>query len=226
MNRAFEIVFNDDYLVGINKIAKILVQPSSRKEETTLTSLLQKESGEKIFPCHRLDRETTGLIIYAKSNEIQREITEEFERKEIKKKYAAFIKGRLRKKRGLLEDYIIDREGKIFGEKPKKAQTIYRVLEEFGSWSLIELEPLTGRTNQLRIQLAKIGHPILGEGKYAVRRDFSNIGRLVPGGRAKLKRLALHAFHLSFIHPVSKERVNLNIDLASDMKEFLKHEYL
>jgi len=210
MNRAFSVEFNDDYLIVVNKIAKILVQPSPKREKNTLTLILQKEIKEKVFPCHRLDRETTGLIIYAKSSQIQREITEEFQQSEIEKKYIAFVKGRLKgKRRGLLENYIIDREGRSFGEKPKKAKTIYRVLEQFDGWSIIELKPLTGRTNQLRIQLAEIGHPILGDNKYAIRRDFL----------VKFRRLALHAFYLSFIHPISHERVRLNIDLPPDMKE-------
>ena len=71
MNKAFEIIFNDEYLVVLNKIAKILVVPTPKKEKITLTSLLKKELKEDIFPCHRLDRETTGIIVYAKNVDIQ-----------------------------------------------------------------------------------------------------------------------------------------------------------
>ena len=209
---AFDIVFNDDYIVVVNKNAKILIQPSPRKEKITLTSLLSKALGEKVFPCHRLDRETTGLIIYAKSRETQGKVMEEFKHREVKKKYLAFIEGSIKRKKGMLIDRIVDREGQIFKEKPKEAKTFYRLLHEFENWSLIELEPLTGRTNQLRIQLAKIGNPILGEAKYAFRRDFT----------VKFRRLALHAFYLKFTHPISREKVSLKIDLAADMKEFLK----
>ncbi|MBU2504880.1 MAG: RNA pseudouridine synthase, partial [Candidatus Omnitrophica bacterium] len=204
--------FNDEYLIVVNKIAKILVQPSPKKEKYTLTSLLGKETGRKVYPCHRLDRETAGLIIYAKSEAAQREIMREFKQGEVKKKYIALVKGKLSKKKGVLEGRIIDREGKIFGERPKQAKTIYRVLKEFNNFSMVELEPLTGRTNQLRIQLAKIGNPILGERKYAFRRDFA----------INVKRLALCAYSLSFTHPLSKERVNLEIPLPQDMETFLK----
>ncbi|MBU1366554.1 MAG: RluA family pseudouridine synthase [Candidatus Omnitrophica bacterium] len=212
MSKAFEIVFNDEYLIVVNKIAKILVQPSPKKEKYTLTSLLGKETGRKVYPCHRLDRETAGLIIYAKSEAAQREIMREFKQGEVKKKYIALVKGKLSKKKGVLEGRIIDREGKIFGERPKQAKTIYRVLKEFNNFSMVELEPQTGRTNQLRIQLAKIGNPILGERKYAFRRDFA----------INVKRLALCAYSLSFTHPLSKERVNLEIPLPQDMETFLK----
>ncbi len=207
---AFDIVFNDDYIVVVNKIAKILVQPSPRGEKNTLTSLLNQYLGEKVFPCHRLDRETTGLIIYAKSKQIQETIMEQFKQRMVKKKYIAFIEGRMKKKKGMLIDRILDREGKIYKERPKEAKTFYRTLRAFENWSVVELEPVTGRTNQLRIQLANVGNPILGEAKYAFRRDFL----------VRFRRLALHAFYLQFFHPISKDKVTLKIDLAKDMKAF------
>ena len=211
MKDPFQIVFDDDYLIVVNKIAKVLIQASKDEEKYTLTSLLGRESGYKVFPCHRLDRETTGLVIYAKSLEIQRKITDQFKRREVKKKYIAFIKGNLKKRKGVWEGKIIDREGRNFGEKSKYAKTFYRVLKDFSGWSILELSPITGRTNQLRIQLAKINHPILGEDKYAFRRDF----------KVKFKRLGLHAFYLNFTHPISKQKVILEVDLAIDMREFL-----
>ena len=208
---SFKIIFDDEHVIVINKIAKVLIQPSPKKEKITLTYLLAKDINQKVFPCHRLDRETTGLIIYAKSQAIEKRIMEEFKRGQVKKKYLAFVKGKLKVKKGLLKDYIIDREAKIYGEPKKLAKTGYQVLKGFKDWSLVEFIPLTGRTNQLRIQMAKIGHPILGERKYAFGRDF----------KVKFRRLALHAYYLSFIHPLAKQRVNLEIDLPKDMKTFL-----
>jgi 23S rRNA pseudouridine1911/1915/1917 synthase len=211
--KAYEIIFNDEYILVVNKQAKILVCPSPKKEKITLTNLLEKDLKMKLFPCHRLDRETTGLIMYAKSKEIHYQILKEFQNKEVEKKYIGFVKGRIEKKKGILEGYILDREGKKYREKPKKAKTLYKVLEEFKDFSVVEMIPLTGRTNQLRIQFAKINHPILGERKYAKGKDFP----------IKFKRVALHSYFLSFIHPISKERVRLKIDLPKDMKEFLKN---
>jgi len=212
MKVPFEVIFNDECLIVVNKIAKILIQPSGRNKEPILSDLIEKEIGQKVFPCHRLDRETSGLIIYAKSKNVQDNIMDQFRARKVEKKYIAFIKGRVKKKKGLLKGYIIDREGEIFGEKKKEAKTVYETIKEFNEWSVVELKPLTGRTNQLRIQLANIGHPILGESKYAFRRDF----------KVKFKRLALHAFYLSFIHPLSGEKIRISIDLALDMSEFLK----
>ncbi len=211
-NCYFDIVFNDEYIVVVNKIAKLLVHPSPKKENRTLTSLLRDRIKEEVYPCHRLDRETTGLIIYAKEKPVLREIMKEFEKKIVKKKYVAFIKGKLKRRKGFMESRILDKDGARFGEKPKIAKTNYRVLKVTRYFSIIELVPLTGRTNQLRIQLAEQGNPILGERRYAFRRNF----------QVDFKRMALHAYFLSFVHPVSRQRVDLRIGLPQDMKMFLE----
>ena len=164
----------------------------------------------KLHPCHRLDRETTGLIIYAKSPEVQEKIMNQFRDGIIKKKYIAFVRGRMRKYRGFIEGKIIDNEGSRFGEKPKLAKTYYKVLRDFPEYSIVELIPFTGRTNQLRIQLAGLGNPILGERQYAFGKDFA----------VKFRRLALHACFLQFVHPVSHDEVNLKVRLPRDMEEF------
>ena len=215
MNKAFEIVFEDEYLVVVNKIAKILVQPIDRTNKINLTSFISKVLGQKVYPCHRLDKETSGLIIYAKDLKTQKDIGRQFRTGSIKKKYFAFVKGAPQPRKGILEGEIIDREAKIYKEKPKQAKTIYRTIKAFRNFSFLELKPLTGRTNQLRIQLAQIGNPILGERKYAFGKDFA----------VKFRRLALQACYLEFVHPLSRDKICLKLDLAKDMAEFLKTVY-
>ncbi|MBU2102799.1 MAG: RluA family pseudouridine synthase [Candidatus Omnitrophota bacterium] len=210
--KPFEIVFEDAAIIVLNKIAKILVQPSPRNEKHTLTSLLEKERGLKVWPCHRLDRETTGLIVYARSQSLQEKVMDLFRERKVQKRYLAFVKGAMRQASGVMEGYIIDKEGRRFGEKPKKAKTLYRCLARSCDISVIELTPLTGRTNQLRIQLAKIGNPILGERTYAFGRDFT----------LNFKRLALHAFFLRFEHPQHHRSLTFQIPIAPDMRQFLK----
>ena len=212
----FKILFNDEYVVVIDKRAKLLAHPSYKKEKHTLTSILKDALGESVYPCHRLDRETTGIIIYAKAKDIQKNIMEQFRKGLVKKEYLAFVKGRPPKSKGLFDEYILDKEGARFGEKKKRAKTYYRLVRNFGEFSLLKFIPLTGRTNQIRIHLAKHKIPILGERKYAYRRDF-----LVGSKRVDFKRLALHASFISFIHPVSKKRVEIRIRLAKDMEEFI-----
>lgn len=214
MKEPFRVIFEDDYIVVLDKQAKILVLPSPKKEKYTLTSLLEEKLKKPVYPCHRLDRETTGLIIYAKARNIQERVMNEFRQGIVKKRYIAFIRGRLKDRSGMLSGYVLDREGKRFGEKPKKAKARFYVISIFKNYSVVELEPLTGRTNQLRIQLADAGCPILGERKYAFGRDF----------RVNFKRLALHACFISFDHPVSGKRLNFKLDLPPDMKMFLSEK--
>lgn len=211
MKEAFEIIFEDECLVVLNKIAKILVEPSPKREKYTLTSLLAQKLKIPVYPCHRLDRETTGLIIYAKSRNIQERIMNQFRQGLVEKRYIAFVRGHLKQQKGVISGYVLDREGKRFGEKPKKAKAHFCVISERYGYSVVELKPSTGRTNQLRIQLAQIGNPMLGERKYAFGRDF----------KVNFRRLALHACFISFNHPVSNRRLNFRLDLPSDMKTFL-----
>jgi 23S rRNA pseudouridine1911/1915/1917 synthase len=212
MNPAFEVVFQDEYIVILNKIAKILTVPTPKKEKNTLTAILAAELKQLVFPCHRLDRETTGLIIYALSRYIEEKVFEQFRRGGVSKRYIAFVEGHLRPNKGIFQGKIIDYEGRRFGEVPKSAKAFYKVIRYCAGFCVVELTPVTGRTNQLRIQLSQAGHPILGEDKYAFRRDFS----------VKFKRLALHACYLSFRHPVSGDFVELKIGLPEDMKNFLQ----
>ncbi len=225
MNKAFDIVFNDEYIVVINKLAPLVVHPTKKERGLTLTRLLEEEIGEKVFPSHRLDRNTSGLIIYAKDPLVQKEIMYQFRRRMVEKKYLAFVKGKLSPPRGIMEDTIIDRDGARYGESPRRAKTLYRVKQVFSDFCVVELTPYTGRTNQLRIQLALRGHPVLEDDKYAFRRDFLSITRNKNGKRI-LRRLALHAFFISFIHPVSKKRVELKVGLREDMERFLNVKIL
>ena len=127
------------------------------------------------------------------------------------RRYIAYVQGVLRPKKGVFEGKIIDKAGKRFGEKPKPAKSFYKTLRVCGDFSVVELIPVTGRTNQLRIQLSNAGHPILGEDQYAFRRDHA----------VKFKRLALHAFYLEFSHPVGGGRIKLKIGLPRDMSDFI-----
>ncbi len=212
MEKKFKIVFADEYFLVIDKIARIVVQPSPKNEKQTLTSLIQKHLGENIYICHRLDKNTQGLIIYARSKGIHKKITGQFRKREIRKKYLALAKGNFKKRKGVFRSLILDKEGRKFKEKPKKGKTFFRVIKKCKGFDFLELIPKTGRTNQLRIHLAEAGHPILGEKKYAFRRDFM----------IKFNKLALFAYFLQFKHPVSKENVIVKIDTPDYMKEFIK----
>jgi RluA family pseudouridine synthase len=190
------VLYEDKWLLAVDKPAGLLTIPTPKKEKRTLTSILG------FYPCHRLDRETSGIILYAKAKSYQRRMMEEFRRKRVNKQYIAFVQGCPAQQTGQISLPI---EG-------KPALTKYKVLEQRRDFAIMGAEPLTGRTNQLRIHFKAIGHPIVGETKYAFRKDFA----------LRAKRLCLQAKALSFIHPVSAKAVSLETGLAADLREFLK----
>jgi len=193
------IIYEDEWLLVADKPSGLLTVPTPKNEKRTLTSILN------LYPCHRLDRDTSGLIIYAKSKGIQQKMMDEFRQRKVKKVYIAFVRGTPYKNQGEIKNRI---EGLA-------ALTRYKVIAKRKDFAIVEVNPLTGRTNQIRIHFKQLGHPILGEAKYAFRRDF----------KIKAKRLMLHAAGLEFKHPVTGKQLCLRLDLPDDLKEFLEsHE--
>jgi len=189
------IVYEDNWLLIADKPSGLLVIPTPKKEKRTLTSILS------LHPCHRLDRETSGLIIYAKTKSVQKKMMDLFSRRLVKKHYLAFVQGKLRQRSGEIRMPI---EG-------KPAQTRYEVLEERNGFSIVKVSPFTGRKNQIRIHFKSIGHPLVGESKFAFRKDFA----------LKAKRACLHAAFLEFLHPVTNKILKVEAKLAADMEQFL-----
>ena len=201
------VIYEDDWLLVLNKPSGLLTIPTPKKESRTLSSILNEDLKERglayrLYPCHRLDRETSGLIVYAKGKSMQKIMMEEFRQRRIQKAYIAFIQGRLPKDEGDLR----------YPVEAKSALTKYKVMEKKDDFSVVEITPLTGRTNQIRIHFKQAGHPLVGETKFAFRRDF----------KLKAKRLCLHAKMLEFVHPVTKKVISLTAPLPPDMEDFLK----
>jgi len=200
------VVYEDECLVVVDKPAGLLTIPTPRNEKRTLTSILNDDLEERgllyrLHPCHRLDRETSGLIIYAKGKSIQKKMMDEFQNKNIGKKYIAFVQGVVVKEQGEINRPV----------ESRPAITKYRVSQRKKDFTVVEITPLTGRTNQIRIHFKAIGHPIVGETKFAFRKDFL----------LRAKRLCLHARDLEFLHPVTKKVVRLSVDLPKDLNDFL-----
>ena len=204
-----EVVYQDDWLMVLDKPAGLLTIPTPKKETRTLVNILNdrlKTQGVsyRLHPCHRLDRQTSGLIIFAKGKSPQKEMMEAFRRREVKKTYLAFVQGSPK-----LEASAIKQ--RIGGQS---AVTEYKVKERRSNFTVVEVHPLTGRTNQIRIHFKSIGNPVVGEDKYAFRKDFT----------LKANRLCLHAAELEFKHPVTKEKLRLVSPMPAYLKEFLiKH---
>ena len=208
----YDVLYEDDCLLVVNKPSAMLVIPAKNEKKLSLLELLNKQAKKdrlnyRLHPCHRIDRDTSGIVVFAKGKLNQSLIMEQFRKGEIKKKYLAFVKGIFRRRKGRLVNFV-QAVGKRSG---RKAVLYYRVLEERKSWSVVAVQPLTGRTHQIRIQFAMIGYPLLGERIYAFGRDFE----------VKFRRLALHAQEISFRHPQHNKSLFLGAPLPFDMRKFL-----
>jgi 23S rRNA pseudouridine1911/1915/1917 synthase len=201
------IVYEDDWLLVVNKPAGLLSVPTPKKESRTLTSILNQDATERglkysLYPCHRLDRETSGLVIYAKARGIESKMTDAFRNRRVAKKYVAFVHGKLAQAEGKINLAIEGRD----------ALTKYKVVKEKSNYSVVEVYPVTGRTNQIRIHFKSIQHPLVGEDKFIFRKDFA----------LRFKRVCLHAEYLEFKHPQTGKIVAVEASLPEDMQKFLQ----
>ncbi len=221
---SYKIIFEDEALIAVDKPSGLLVIETPKKEKNTLTRhmndlLDSKGIKTNAYPCHRIDRETSGLILYAKGKSIQRLMMEEFKRRKVKKSYIAYIHGYPKNPSGTIKSYLYNKNK----HRNELAITKYRVVRTSGhpadnrgsrrvarSFSVVEVEPVTGRTNQIRRHFSRLGHPLLGERVFAFARDYE----------LKFRRVALHAKSLEFTHPVTKKRICLSADLPQDMESF------
>ena len=199
-NLPLKIVYEDADLIVVNKAAGMLAHPSLQQKSGTLLNALayhlngKDEAVRRIRPglIHRLDRKTSGLMVISKNAAAHRILAGHFSRRLIEKKYLALVEGLVIEDAGTIDAPIgRDEEGRMWTVRAvenggKTAQTNFTVRARFGGKTLLELEPVTGRTNQLRIHCAEIGHPIIGDENY---------------GGAAFSRLCLHAFRLGFHHP-------------------------
>jgi len=200
-----KIIYEDKWILVVDKPPGIITAPFSPKDNFSLLQLLNKESPCTLYPCHRLDKETSGLVIFAKDKETQKKIMDLFRKKRIKKKYIGVVHGWIDKKRGKIENFLFD------GFGYKLSITHYRVMIRRPEYSVLEIEPVTGRKNQIRIHFKQIGHPILGERKYALARNYE----------LKAKRLLLHALELEFPHPENGKILKLSSSIPEEIKVFI-----
>lgn len=224
------ILYEDKYLLVISKKAGMVTHPGPGTGRDTLVNALlyhfknlSMYSGrERAGIVHRLDRDTSGLLIIAKDNETHRLLSEKFKNREIKKTYTALVAGNFKEKEGKII-FPVGRSAtdrKKMGvslQKGREAETGFSIVESFGNLaSLIKVFPRTGRTHQIRVHFSYIGHPIIGDKVYGNKE--SNI----VAARAGLKRQFLHASRIEFTHPVSGEEVDISDEIAPDLKESLE----
>jgi len=190
------IIYSDEHLIVANKPSGLLSVPGRGpdKQECLLSHLLVDYPDAKIV--HRLDMDTSGLMVVARSAEVHRHLSRQFQERQTEKTYQAICAGRLPIKTGHISlpmrcDWERRPLQMIDFKQGKGAKTLWRVLEQSSSKFLIELTPITGRSHQLRLHMKSLGHPILGDNLYADQQSLDDSHRLL-----------LHATSLSFTHPV------------------------
>ncbi len=223
------IAYEDEYLLVVDKPAGMVVHPAPGHPGGTLVNALLAHCPDLAAPgddrpgiVHRLDRDTSGLIVVAKSEKVRRALQRQFRERQVHKAYLALLDGYLQPAWGRIEAPVgrdpHHRQRMAVLAGGREAVTEYHVLEQFGhpvgpaagDYTLVEAQPLTGRTHQLRVHFASIDHPVVGDGVYGRHRC-----------RLPLSRQFLHAWRLSFKHPVTGDQVQLEAPLPKDLSTVL-----
>ena len=218
------IVFEDDHILVIEKPSGLVVHPGAGSPNHTLVNALLfhypllRDVGEEDRPgiVHRLDKDTSGVMVVAKTQMAHGELQRQFKAREVEKKYYGLVWGRLPQKTGQIT-WPIGRHEKhrqrisIRTNKPRAAETHFTVKQEWSDFSLLEIRPLTGRTHQIRVHLSASGHPVVGDRIYGRKKT-----------KFAISRLFLHALQLNFIHPESKEKMEFNSPLPKELHEYLE----
>ena len=200
-----DILYEDEYLLAVNKPSGMVVHPSPYHPNQTLANGVKfhLNNKKKIRPINRLDKDTSGIVIFAKNEYVQETLIKQMNNKTFKKEYLAVVCGKLSLKKGTINKPIARKENSIIerciSNNGKQAITQFEVLKEYDTFSLIKCVLETGRTHQIRVHLASINHPLLGDDLYGSKSD------LIDGQ-------ALACYKLSFYHPISKNYVSFKLN--------------
>ncbi|MCX7995901.1 MAG: RluA family pseudouridine synthase [candidate division WOR-3 bacterium] len=197
------LIYEDNVLIVVNKPPGYLSEKIGTEKGKAVNEIL-KRKGKSVYPVHRLDRETSGVMVFARTPSARDFLIAEFKMRKVNKTYIGIIEGHLQNKKGVLK-------GKLL-KTGEYAVTDYEVMKELKGACLLKLMPKTGRTHQLRLQLAQIGHPVVGDKKYY------NIKKT----KIFFQRQALHSYEISFVHPETKKWISFTAPIPEDMKQLIK----
>lgn len=226
------IVFEKDDFVALNKPSGLLSIPDRLGKDISVKILLKEKYGN-IFTVHRLDKGTSGLIVFAKNETAHKYLSAQFENRQTKKIYHGLVIGSLPEENGQIDTPIAEHPAlngtMIIHRNGKESLTDYKVLEDFGIFSYVQFQILTGRTHQIRVHMKDIGHPIVcdelyGDGKPILVSSLKSKFKLskdIEEERPILNRLALHAFQLTFKDIIGKS-IELEAPLPKDMRATLQ----
>lgn len=240
-NIPLDIVYEDDALLLINKPAGLVVHPGHGNYTGTLVNALAyhfenlpMNSSERPGLVHRIDKDTTGLLVIAKTEAAMTHLAKQFEAKTSEREYIAMVWGNVKEEKGTIEGniarHVKDRmQMAVFADPEigKPAVTHYKVLERFGYVTLISCILETGRTHQIRVHMKHIGHPLFNDARYGgdlilKGTTFTKYKQFIDNCFKILPRQALHAKTLGFIHPTTGEMLRFDTELPADMKELIE----
>ncbi len=233
------IVFEDESLLIVNKKAGMVVHPGYGNRSGTLVNALLgycnrlSKGSDPVRPgiVHRIDKDTSGLLVVAKNEEIHRALADQFKKKSVIREYIAIVWGRVNKKEKTIDTILSrskrDRRKMSVENRGKRAVTNYQVIERFKLASMISLRLLTGRTHQIRVHCSYIGHPVLGDQMYGGRGAClgglnQNDTKIAIQLLKIMPRQALHAKCLGFIHPVTDKEYFFDSELPDDMNKLIE----
>jgi 23S rRNA pseudouridine1911/1915/1917 synthase len=223
-NLGFEVVFEDKHLIVVDKPADLLSVPTRRQETNTLVHKVEAyvrhvSKGRGAFSVHRLDRGVSGLLVFGKTQEIVRQLKDQFAASKPEREYVAIVSGHVQQKQGTFESLLAtDKDLNRFSTEDESigqlAITHYRVVAHLDGATLVQVRLETGRRNQIRVHFAEAGHPVLGDPRYE--------SDLAQHPRWPHTRLALHARLLGFTHPATGKDLRLESPLPAEMERFLQ----
>ena len=233
-----DVLYEDEILIVVNKPAGMVTHQGAGNYSGTLvnglvyhfSSLSQVYGEQRPGIVHRLDKDTSGILVVAKTDECHRHLADQFSNRTVSKTYVGIVWGKLKEKKGVIDNSIIRHPTKRkqfkVGEGGRSAITEYRVMKEWEYLSLLEILPKTGRTHQIRVHLASINHPIFGDETYGGGK--SRIKGYQPEVRNQIvdlfniaRRFMLHARTLSFYHPKSGVEVTFSAPIPEDLQRII-----
>jgi len=214
----FDILFEDNHIVVVNKPSGLLTIATEKEKEKTLYHmvreyLVSKDKHSRIFIVHRLDKDTSGIVIFAKDEKTKNELQEHWNEYVSLREYVAVVHGKMNKPKDKITQYLKETKTNLVyvakGKDGKEAITNYEVLKETEDYSLLKIEIETGRKNQIRVALSTINHPIVGDKKYSNQKETEN-------------RLYLHANRLKLFYPEIKKEILFETPTPSEFKRIMK----
>jgi len=233
INPDYSIIFENENYLAVNKTGNLPVHPSGIFFRNTLVMLLEEERGEKFFPVHRLDRETSGAILFGKNSSAASEVQKNFTK--VGKEYIAIVKGEITERQfkvevpvGPARNSLITKKREAYDNAEESALTKFELVSANRQFSVVKAFPVTGRMHQIRVHLHYAGYPIIGDKMYGddetIYLDYVKNGESETlMARAGFNRCALHSHSFTFFDPFENREIEIIAKIPSDMENFLKN---